>query len=71
MSIRRIVEISNNGKSILIKLDDGEFAEFYRFGKEIYTTTSTCLSKRDLMEFKKDIKKFNWEVDKLKQIWVN
>jgi hypothetical protein len=68
-----VVSISDIGNSISIILDNGESAVFYPFTakKDVYTTTSNNLHKHQLTEFKRDIKKFNWNVEKLEQAWIN
>ena len=66
--MRKITSISNIGGSIIF--NDGESAVFYPFSKTIYTQTSPGVLKKTLSEFKNDIKKFNWDINKLQELWL-
>ena len=68
--MRKITSISNIGGSISIIFNDGESAVFYPFSKTIYTQTSPGVLKKTLSEFKNDIKKFNWDINKLQELWL-
>lgn len=67
---RYITSIEKVGDNISIIFNDLESAVFYRFGKDIYTTTSEKVLKKTLSEFKKDLKKFDWDVEELNKIWI-
>ena len=69
---RKITSISSIGNSISVIFSDGESAVFHPFSgnKDIYTTTSPGVLKKTLVELKKDIKKFDWNVQELTKIWV-
>ena len=67
---RQITSIVLIGNGIHILLNDGEGALFTKFGKTIYTETSDNVKKKTLSEFKKDIVKYKWDVEKLKEIWI-
>ena len=69
---RKITSISNIGNNISVIFNDGESAVFHPFSnnQDIYTTTSPGVLKKTLVELKKDIKKFKWDVRELTKIWV-
>lgn len=67
---RQITSIILIGNTISIVLNDGESALFTKFGKTIYTEVSENVKKKTLSEFKKDIVKYNWNVEKLKEVWI-
>lgn len=65
--MRKIIEINKVEDSIEITLDNGGRGVFYPFGLAIYCTVSEDLNKKTVGEFKRDIKVFNWDLEKLKQ----
>ena len=67
---RKITSISRIGDAISIIFNDGESAVLTKFGKTIYTQTSPGVLKKTLSEFKKDIVKFDWNVEKLRVLWI-
>ena len=67
---RKIVSISNIGGSISIIFNDGESAVFSSFGKTIFTSTSPGVLKKTLVELKKDIKKYNFNTEKLSNLYI-
>jgi hypothetical protein len=67
---REVVSISDIGGSISIIFNDGESAVFYPFAKTIYTTTSPGVLKKTLTDFKKDIVKYKWDINQLKNLWI-
>ncbi len=69
MKIKSITQIGNE---ISIITECGESAVFYPFSanKDVYTTTSSGLYKYQLKEFKKDIKKYDWDINKLKELYL-
>lgn len=68
----KITSISSIGNEISILTDNGESAVFYPFSanKDVYTTTSPGLYKYQLKEFKRDIRKYDWDVNKLKELYL-
>ncbi len=70
MEQRKITAISNIGGSVSVIFNDGESAVFYPFSKTIYTQTSPGVLKKTLVEFKKDIKQYNWDINKLQELWI-
>ncbi len=66
----KITEINKKDNAITIVLDNKETAIFYPFCKSIFTTTSENLLKKDLAEFKRDIVKCGWDIEKLKTNWI-
>lgn len=68
----KIKSINKIGNAISIITDTGESAVFYPFSahKDIYTTTSLGLYKYQLKDFKRDIKKFDWDINKLKELYL-
>lgn len=66
----KINSIEKVESALFVKLDNGETASFHQFGGTIYSTTSEGLEKKDFEEFKKDIVKYDWNVEKLEEIWV-
>ena len=50
-------------KKVKITFNDKEWANFYSFGKDVFTTVSDGVLKSTLSEFKKDILKSNWNVN--------
>ena len=67
---RQITSIILIGGTISIILNDGESALFTKFGKTTYTEVSENVKKKTLSEFKKDIVKYKWDIEKLKEIWI-
>ena len=67
---RKITSISRIGDAISIIFNDGESVVLTKFGKTIYTQTSPGVLKTTLSEFKKDIVKFDWDVEKLRALWI-
>ena len=68
---RKITAITKIGDSISIIFNDGESAVFYPFAKTIYTQTSPGVLKKTLSEFKKDVIKTGWDIDKLRKLYIN
>lgn len=69
--MRKIVSISNEGDKIIkVVFSDDEFAVFSSFAKSIYTQTSPGVLKKTLVNFKSDIKKYNWDINKLQELWI-
>jgi hypothetical protein len=68
----KIVSINQIGNEISIITECGESAVFYPFSahKDVYTTTSPGLYKYQLKEFKKAIKEYNWDINKLKEEFI-
>lgn len=67
----KITSITKIGDAISIILDNEESAMIYPFGKkDAYVTTSRHLYKYQLVEFKKDVLKYNFDVEKLKETWI-
>lgn len=66
----RITEINKVGRTLTIIMDNGESAELSPFGNTIYTSTSDGLKKSSLDEFKKDVKKYNFDENKLRKAWI-
>ena len=67
---RKITGITRIGDAISVIFNDGESAVLTKFGKTIYTQTSPGVLKKPLSEFKKDIVKFDWNVEKLRALWI-
>jgi len=57
-------------KKVKITFNDKEWANFYSFGKDVFTTVSDGVLKSTLSEFKKDILKSNWNVEQLREWYV-
>lgn len=70
MEQRKITSISNIGGNVSIIFNDGESAIFYPFSKTIYTQTSPGVLKKTLVNFKNDIKKYDWDINKLQELWI-
>lgn len=69
--MRQIKEITKEDNCIRIVLDNKEQATFYPFAKnQVYSVVSEKLNKKTVFEFKQDIIKYNWQVDKLKENWL-
>jgi hypothetical protein len=58
------------GDSVSVNFTNGESAVLYKFGRDVYTTVSPGLNKKSLESIKKDIKKFNWNVQELEKIYL-
>lgn len=72
---RKITAITKNengvqGDSVSVIFNDGESAVFTDFAKTIYTQTSPGVLKKTLVEFKKDLKKHDWNIEILKKLWI-
>jgi len=65
----KIKSISKIGNEISIITDTGESAVLYKFGNkgDIYTTVSPGLYKYELADFKRAIKRTNWNLEQLKK----
>lgn len=68
----KITSIKSYGNHIDIILNNSSYATFYKLGNlgDIYTVTSDNISKHSLLEFKKSIKLCEWDINKLKKIWL-
>ena len=69
---RKITSVANIGDSLSVIFNDGESAVFYPFSnnQDIYTTTSTGVLKKTLINLKKDIKKFGFDAEVLSRLYV-
>jgi len=67
---RKITAITKIADSISIIFNDGESAVFHKFGKDILVNTSPGVLKKTLVEFKKDLKKFDFNVEELRKLWI-
>lgn len=67
LKIKKIDSIKNG---IRIMLDTAQCVYFYKFGKTIYTELEDNLQKKTFKDFKQDILKTNWDVEKLKKNWI-
>lgn len=67
---RKVSAISDIGGQIAVTFNDGEGCVFHRFGKTIYTTTTPGVLKKTLVELKKDVKNTDFNIDKLRALWV-
>lgn len=65
----KIKSISSTGNEISIITEEGESAVLYKWGSkgDIYTTVSNGLYKYELNDFKKAIKRTDWDVEELKK----
>jgi hypothetical protein len=69
--MRKIVEINKEDVGLKVVLDNGEFACFYPFAKnQVYSTVSDNLNKKTVFTFKQDILKNKWNIDKLKELYL-
>jgi hypothetical protein len=68
----KIASINQIGNEISIITDTGESAVLYKWGSkgDIYTTVSDGLYKYELTDFKKAIKRTNWNVEQLKREFI-
>lgn len=69
--MRKIESIEYTERKIKITFNDKEWANFYSFGKDIFTTVSDGVLKSTLSEFKKDILKSKWNVEQLKEWYIS
>ncbi|MGL5717668.1 MAG: hypothetical protein ACRCX2_31945 [Paraclostridium sp.] len=67
---RKIESIEYTDKKIKIIFNDKEWANFYSFGKDVFTIVSDEVLKSTLLEFKKDILKSKWNVEQLKEWYL-
>jgi len=67
---RKITSIGKIGDSVSIIFNDKESAVFTKWGETIYTQTSPGVLKKTLVEFKKDLKKFDFDVEALRTLWI-
>ena len=67
---RKITSISRIGDTLSVMFSDGEAFLMHKFGKDILTEVSDGVLKKTLKEFKKDVKKFDFNVQELTKIWV-
>lgn len=70
-NILRIIRIWKKDKYIGIMLNTAECVYFHNFANTIYTETTGETNKAVFNDFKNDIVKHNWDVEKLILIWVN
>lgn len=68
MNIESIEKVNS---AIFVRLTNGEYASFHKFGDTIYSTVSEGVHKSSFEEFKKDIVKYNWDVEKLRELYVH
>lgn len=69
--IEYIEHIEGLTQKIKITFNDKEWANFYSFGKDIFTTVSDGVLKSTLSEFKKDILKSNWNIEQLREWYIS
>lgn len=64
--------IYNIGEHIAFDFSNGECGVFHKFGSkgDIYTTVTDKLNKKTLETIKQDIKKVDWDVEQLKEIYL-
>lgn len=67
---RRITAINKTGDSISILFNDGESSVFTKWGGTIYTQTSPGVLKKTLKNFKDDLRKFDFDLERLRALWV-
>lgn len=68
---REITSIEKNKDSLIITLNDGEFATLYKWGeKDIYSVVSDNLNKKVIDEFKRDVIASDWNDSKLRDLWI-
>lgn len=68
--MQKITHLKVTGNKIELQFESGESAEVYKFGKELYSTTSENLHKSTLSEFKQSIKELGFSEKELKQKWL-
>ena len=60
---RRIINISNIDGNIKVTFNDNEYCTLHRFDKDIITTTSPGV-------LKKDVKDTDFNVEQLRKLWI-
>ncbi len=66
----KIIHLEKIIDGINIFLDNGEEAQFYKFGNTIYSVISEGLHKEEFIEFKENITANRWDIEVLRKIWV-
>jgi hypothetical protein len=67
----RIIKIWKEDTYIGIMLNNASCVYFHKFGKTIYTEVPEGFRKNTFKEFKEDIIKQDWDIEKLKLNWIN
>lgn len=67
----KIMKIWKTDKYIGIMLDSADCVYFHSFARTIITLVPEGLKKETFNEFKKDIVKCDWDVQKLELNWIN
>jgi hypothetical protein len=63
-----IIEIPNGVRFLF---DDMEYADILRFGIDLITSPSEGVLKKTLVNIKKDVITYKFNVEKLKTLWIN
>lgn len=71
IEVLKIMKIDKIENGIRIMLHTAQCVYFYKFGLTIYTETDESIKKKTFDEFKKDIKNFDWNIEKLELNWIN
>ena len=66
----KVTKIYKVGKHLAFDFNNSSTAIFHKFGKDIFTTVTENLSKKSLETIKKDIKNFDWDINKLEKIYL-
>ena len=68
--MRKIETIEYTSGKIKVTFNDKEWANFYSFGKGIFSTVSDGVLKSTLVKFKEDILKSEWNIEQLKEWYI-
>ena len=68
---RKIKSIERTAEDMLeVTFNDKESAVFYKWGKDILVKVSDGVLKKTLVNIKADIKATNWDVGKLRKLYI-
>ena len=66
----KVTKIYNVGEHLAFDFNNSSTAVFHKFGQDIYTTVTENLNKKSLEGIKKDLKKTDWDINKLEKIYL-
>ncbi len=67
---RHVIEIKEIKDGLHFIFNDGEDAKIFRFGKDLFCTTSERVLKKTLVNIKQDVKDTDFNFQELRRLWL-